>query len=176
MLLAEMAESRPEVIKLSGIEPAALELIINYSYNGKIAITNDNVQALLIAANFFHLKSVKSACCEFIKKRLSVREALATRLFAEQLMCNDLVSACNRFVAKHYAHIAQSAEFVATLTSGDLASLLTIDELNVDSEELVYESLVRWIKHDEERRVAAMPDLLRLVRLPLVPATYLVIL
>ena len=173
MLLHEMIESRQEVIKLNGIEPSALEQIINYSYNGKMAISNDNVQALLIAANFFHLKSVKAACCEFVKKRLSVHEALATRLFAEQLMCHDLVAAADRFIAKHFARIATTHEFL-TLASGDLAALLAIDELNVDGEEQVYESLIRWVKHDEEKRAATLADLLKLVRLPLASANYLV--
>ncbi len=86
----------------------SLEQFINYSYTGQITITNENVQSLLIGANFFHLKNVKTACCEFIKKRLAIGDALAVRSFAVQLMCHDLVVAVDRFVNRNFAKIVQT--------------------------------------------------------------------
>lgn len=70
MFLHEMMESKQEQITINTVDPTALEQFINYSYNGMITINNENVQALLIGANFFHLKNIKNACCEFVKKRL----------------------------------------------------------------------------------------------------------
>jgi kelch-like protein 18 len=136
MLMHDLIESKQEVITINNIDPVALEQFINYSYNGRITITNDNVQSLLIGANFFHLKTIKNACCEYVKKRLCTQDALCLKNFAEQLMCHDLVLAVNRFLNRNFSRIAQSQEF-STLTYGEVSDVLQRDELNVDCEEQV---------------------------------------
>ena len=136
MFMQEMIESKQEVITINSVEPNALEQFINYSYNGKICINNENVQALLIGANFFLLKNIKYACVEFIKKRLSIQDALCVRNFAEQLMCHDLVLAVNRFVNKNFNKIVLTQEFL-NLSSCELADLLERDELSVECEDQV---------------------------------------
>jgi kelch-like protein 18 len=113
-----------------------LEQLINYSYNGKITITNENVQPLLVAANFFQMDTVKKACCNFIKKRLCKQDALCLKSFAEHLMCRDLLVAVNRFINLNFASIARSPEFLE-LGFTELSDVLQRDELNVDCEEQV---------------------------------------
>jgi uncharacterized protein (UPF0332 family) len=65
--MVDMVESKQDVVTINNIDSNALEQFINYSYNGKITITNDNVQSLLVAANFFHLQTIKNACSDFSK-------------------------------------------------------------------------------------------------------------
>lgn len=48
---------------------SALEALINFAYNGHIAIDQQNVQALLIGASFLQLQNVKDACCSFLQER-----------------------------------------------------------------------------------------------------------
>jgi kelch-like protein 18 len=136
MLMHDLIESRQEVVTINTIEPIALEQLINYSYNGKITITNENVQPLLVAANFFHMKTIKHACCDYVKKRLCTQDALCLKSFAEHLMCHDLLVAVNRFLNRNFARIAQSLEFL-TLGFAELSDVLQRDELNVDCEEQV---------------------------------------
>lgn len=172
MFLNEMIESKQDMITINSIEANALEQFINYSYNGMITITNDNVQSLLIGANFFHLKNIKTACCEFIKKRLTVQDALFIRMFADHLMCHDLILCCNRFINKNFNKIAQTNAFLE-LQSIDLIDIIKRDELNVDCEEEVYEALLQWIKFNIEKRKEYLPELLKNIRLPLVAPSYL---
>ena len=47
------------------------------------------------------------------------------------------------------------------------------DELHVTSEEVVFEAVVRWVKHEREVREVEMPRLLTCVRLPLVTPQFL---
>lgn len=171
MFLHEMIESKQEQITINTVDPTALEQFINYSYNGMITINNENVQALLIGANFFHLKNIKNACCEFVKKRLTIQDALCVRNFAEQLMCHDLVLSVNRFINKNFNKIIHTSEFL-NLTVDELGEILARDELNVDTEEQVYEALLEWIKYDMECRKDDLDILLKLIRLPLVAPLY----
>ena len=67
---------------------------------------------------------------------MSIQDALCVRNFAEQLMCHDLVISVNRFINKNFTKIVLTSEFL-NLTEGELAEILSRDELNVDSEEQV---------------------------------------
>ena len=172
MFLHGMMETKQDVITINNVDPNALEQFINYCYNGKIRITDENVQSLLIAANYFAMKNIKNACCEFVKKRLSIQDALCVRSFADQFMCHDLVSAADRFISINFNKIIHTHEFL-NLSFEELNEILNRDELNVDSEEQVYEALIEWIKFDLDNRKDKIYVLLKSIRLPLILPEYL---
>lgn len=57
-------------------------------------------------------------------------------------------------------------EFLSLQTE-QLASLLKSDDLNVVTEENVFESLMTWVQHDSANREQYLPTLLKLIKLPL---------
>lgn len=66
------AESRGRRLSLKGTSPlpsSALEALINFAYNGHLAIDQQNVQSLLMGASFLQLQSIKDACCTFLQER-----------------------------------------------------------------------------------------------------------
>ncbi|KAA0203204.1 hypothetical protein HAZT_HAZT000757 [Hyalella azteca] len=74
-----MVESKQREITMQGIEPGALESLINFAYSGKIKIDGDNVQSLLVGSSFLQLLQVKEACANFLINRFS----LAMRIFLQ---------------------------------------------------------------------------------------------
>lgn len=48
---------------------SALEALINFAYNGHLAIDQQNVQSLLMGASFLQLQNIKDACCSFLRER-----------------------------------------------------------------------------------------------------------
>ncbi len=46
-----------------------MEALVNFAYNGKIQLHINNVQSILVGANFLQLSMVKEACCDFLKNR-----------------------------------------------------------------------------------------------------------
>lgn len=48
---------------------SALEALINFAYNGHLAIDQQNVQSLLMGASFLQLQNIKDACCTFLRER-----------------------------------------------------------------------------------------------------------
>lgn len=57
-------------------------------------------------------------------------------------------------------------EFLS-LRPEQLSNLYKSDDLNVNSEENVFESLMLWIQHDIENRKQQLPSLLQWIKLPL---------
>ncbi|CAG0883555.1 unnamed protein product [Darwinula stevensoni] len=172
MFTSDMLESKKKEINIQGVEPSTLEALINYAYNGKVVVKSNNVQSLLHGASFLQLTGVVSACGEFIQKRLTPGNVLGIRAYAETLGCFSLVEASDRFLQKHFVDVVKGEEFLG-LSFPQVAEIFSRDELNVESEEPVFESLMTWMRHDPESRSQYLPDLLTKVRLPLLTPQFL---
>lgn len=149
-----------------------METLINFAYSGSCRITDANVQGLLVGAAFLQLPRVRDACADFLAARFSPHNVLGIRQFGDQLACGDLVRAADKFVHQYFCRVVQSDEFVA-LAVDELLAIVRSDELNVTTEEPVFEACLRWIKHAEAVRSALLPQLLAEVRLPLLTPQYL---
>uniref|UniRef100_A0AAY4E720 BACK domain-containing protein n=1 Tax=Denticeps clupeoides TaxID=299321 RepID=A0AAY4E720_9TELE len=73
---------------------------------------------------------------------------------------------------QHFSEVMLGEEFLA-LTLQQVCCLISSDRLTVSSEEMVFESMIAWIKHDKEARLEHMPKLMEYVRLPLLSRDYL---
>lgn len=55
------------------------------------------------------------------------------------------------------------------LPADEIAKLLSSDDLNVPNEELMFQALMLWLRHDLPERKKELPHLLSLIKLPLIP-------
>lgn len=172
MFTHDMVEANMNEITMEGIEPSALEAMVNFAYTGNVAITRHNAQSILIAANFLQLTGIRDACCEFFKDRLHISNCLSVRMFADQYMCKDLVEAANKFIQGHFKEVSLTGDFLG-LAKEELMDIISSDELNICSEEEVFEAVLEWIKFREKDRKEDLPELMVQVRLPLLTPPYL---
>ncbi|XP_062459885.1 kelch-like protein 18 isoform X3 [Pezoporus occidentalis] len=98
--------------------------------------------------------------------RLHPKNCLGVRQFAETMMCAVLYDAANSFIHQHFVEVSMSEEFLA-LPFEDVLELVSRDELNVKSEEQVFEAALAWIRYDRDQRESFLPELLSKIRLPL---------
>ncbi|XP_072116473.1 kelch-like protein 18 [Mobula birostris] len=166
MFTNDMIECKQDEIVMQGMDPSALEALINFAYNGRLAIDQQNVQSLLIGASFLQLQNVKDACCTFLRERLHPKNCLGVRQFAETMMCTVLYDSANSFIHQHFVEVSMSEEFLA-LSFEEVLELVARDELNVKSEEQVFEAVLAWVRFNHENRESYLPQLLTKVRLPL---------
>ncbi|XP_066300512.1 kelch-like protein 18 [Branchiostoma lanceolatum] len=173
MFTHDMVECKQDEISIQGIEPSALEAMVNYAYCGQVQMDVTNVQSLLVAASFLQLHPVKEACCSFLEDRLHPNNCLGVKRFAETYMCHNLAEAANRYIQQNFIEVYKSEEFLS-LQKAEVLQLLARDELNVKHEEEVYEAAIQWIRHDEERRKEDLVDLMSKVRLPLLKPQFII--
>jgi len=174
MFTHDMLEAGMDSITIGtcGVEPTALEALLNFSYTGKLVITGANVRSLMLSAAFLQSNAVLSACAEYLMARLSSENVLDTESFAESLGCFLLVTSCQKFIKKFFVQVVQSEEFLG-LSLEKLSALVSEDELDVTSEEVVFKAVLTWVKHDPELRSEALPQLLSCVRMPLLTPQFL---
>lgn len=168
----ELSESRQDVVVLKEVDSSAIELLIGFVYTGCIEVTEDNVQALLPAANLLQLTEVRDACCNFLKQQLHPSNCLGFMAFADLHACPDLLSASQRFAQKHFPEVRMSDEFVH-LPANTVIELISSNDLGVLSEEDVFEAVIQWVKHDRENRNTHLPNLIQHVRYELLSSNYI---
>lgn len=173
MFSHDMVESKQKEIVIKGIDATALESLINFAYTGRVAININNVQSLMFGASFLQLPRVKNACADFLKNRFNPNIVLGIRNFADTLGCSQLVNAADKYIQQNFRDVSLSEEFLSVMGS-ELIKIVKNDELDVSSEEEVYEAVIRWVKKDPEVRKSLLPQLLACVRLPLLKPQYLV--
>ena len=173
MFSSDLEESRQDVVTIRDVSPSAMKTILEYCYTSAISIDNDNVELLSAAACLLQISEVTNACCEYMKKRLDMENCLSVRSFAEAHNFEDLAKEADHFAQQHYSEVIKGEEFLQ-LSHKELACLLESDELNVQNEEMVFESVINWARYDIESRKASLALVLQHVRLPLLSPNYLV--
>lgn len=172
MFTNNMTESRIKDITMKEIDPESLESLINFAYSGTIRIDNHNVQNLMVGASFLQLNKVRDACADFLIDGFHPHNVLGIRHFADSMGCIHLISSADKYINLYFAKVSQSDEFLA-LQFDELIDLIRKDELNVTTEETIFEASMRWIKFDEINRANQLPEVLARVRLPLLSPQFL---
>lgn len=171
MFAGQLRESRAERVRLHGVPPDMLQLLLDFSYTGRVAVSGDNAEPLLRAADLLQFPAVKEACGAFLQQQLDLTNCLDMQDFAEAFSCAGLASAAQRFILRHVGELG--AEQLERLPLARLLRYLRDDGLCVPKEEAAYQLALRWVRADPPRRAAHWPQLLEAVRLPFVRRFYL---
>ncbi|TPP62738.1 Ring canal kelch protein [Fasciola gigantica] len=173
MFTGELAESRQTEITLYDLHGEAVETLINFCYTSQITVEECNVQNLLPAACLLQLTEVQDVCCEFLKRQLDPSNCLGIRAFADTHACRGLLRVADRFTQLNFLEVVESEEFLL-LPVNQLVDILSLDELNVRSEEQVYRAAMRWVHHNLADRRRHLAYLMQHIRLPLLSPKFLV--
>lgn len=168
MFMGSLRETKEEEITLVDVHGEPLQLLIQYCYTGTIELREDNVEILLATACLLQLTPVVNACCNFLAKQLHPSNCLGFALFAEQQSCHTLFQLSTSYTSQHFMQVCKNQEFYQ-LSADQLATLLKSDDLNVPTEKDVFHALMSWVQFDFEAREKHIPELLGLIRLPLLP-------
>ncbi|KAK5920779.1 hypothetical protein CgunFtcFv8_024548 [Champsocephalus gunnari] len=158
-------------VVLENLDPDVMEAIVNYMYSADIDINDDNVQGILAAANRFQIPSVFTVCVNYLQKQLSEKNCLGIYRLALMLNSSRLALASRNHIADRFETLAKEADFLE-LSPTELFAIIGADALNVEKEEVVFETLMRWIRKDKENRVKSLEEAFDCVRFRLLPEKY----
>uniref|UniRef100_A0A3P8NKR9 Kelch-like protein 20 n=1 Tax=Astatotilapia calliptera TaxID=8154 RepID=A0A3P8NKR9_ASTCA len=176
MFTGELAESRQTEVVIRDIDERAMELLIDFAYTSQVTVEEGNVQTLLPAACLLQLAEIQEACCEFLKRQLDPSNCLGIRAFADTHSCRELLRIADKFTQHNFQEVRthiQLEEFML-LPANQLIDIISSDELNVRSEEQVFNAVMAWVKYSIQERRPQLPQVLQHVRLPLLSPKFLV--
>ena len=168
MFTNQHLESSSARVELNGVDAGALKSLLDFAYSSSLVICEENVQAVLAAANLLQMTSVVEACCDFLVAQVDVDNCLGIAAFAELLSCSQLYQISWRFALENFNDVRRTEEYFGTPASV-LMELVRSENLRIHSEEEVLESVMLWYRHDQQGRLKDMTSLLRHVKLPLIP-------
>ncbi|KAF1648327.1 Kelch-like protein 18, partial [Aptenodytes patagonicus] len=155
MFTNDMMECKQDEIVMQGMDPSALEALINFAYNGHLAIDQQNVQSLLMGASFLQLQNIKDACCTFLRERGILKPWVGEK------KCFSCVFRMSQF----------SVPCASCLSAVRLKlSYVRLQSIHSSCKNIlfeVFEAALAWIRYDRDQRESFLPELLSKIRLPL---------
>lgn len=167
MFTAKTKEKDAKEIVLQHIDGDILSQLIDYCYTLEISLTEDNVEAILVAAHLFELTHVVQMCFEFYRKNLTVSNALSCLIMAGTYDKDDLREVAEKYVCRKFILIVEDPSF-HQMTAENLSVLLSWNDIIINSEEDVFNAAVKWINANRNEREKYFPMLMKAVRFSLI--------
>ena len=154
------------------IEPKILSSVIDYIYTGEIELTANNVEGLVKACGVLKLDSLKAACEDFMVKQVERETCFRFYHFAALYRLVNVKQHAKRFILSEFKSVAFMDEF-RELSCTYLIDIIKDDGVNVEYEDVVFESVLGWARHDLVNRKSSFEVILEHVRLPYCSPSYL---
>ncbi|KAM6300860.1 LOW QUALITY PROTEIN: kelch repeat and BTB domain-containing protein 8 [Aegotheles albertisi] len=173
MFTSGLTESTQKEVRIVGVEAESMHLVLNYAYTSRVMLTEANVQALFTAASIFQIPSIQDQCAKYMISHLDPQNSIGVFIFADHYGHQELKDRSQDYIRKKFLSVTKEQEFLQ-LRKDQLISILDSDDLNVDKEEHVYDSIIRWFEHEQNKREVHLPEIFaKCIRMPLLDETFL---
>lgn len=157
--------------ELEDVHVRSAAAVIDFIYSGSINICSDTVMKLLETSDKFCVEEVKKYCLEFLQNNTSYENCFEAVHAANIYKCEPLKKSAYAFITKYFDKILQN-DSLKHLKKVELLSCFSKMQHNKVEEKWIYEAIMSWIKHDEERK-KEFPDLFQALKLELLPMEFL---
>ncbi|KAJ7319742.1 hypothetical protein JRQ81_019253 [Phrynocephalus forsythii] len=149
----------------------SLSLALDYMYGEKVAIRPDNAPGLLELSHVLQIPKLRVACATILEGHLSLGNCLPLLKLATSFSLSSLAGKSKLLVLGGFAEVSRHKQFLE-MDAQTLEGCLSSERLAVPNEAVVFEAVMRWVRHDLPARKEVLGDLLGHVRLPLLDPVY----
>ncbi|KAK2995807.1 hypothetical protein RJ640_006146 [Escallonia rubra] len=170
------SEQRHVTLRINGSEEAALMELLNFMYSNTLSVTTaPELLDVLMAADKFEVASCMRYCSRQLRdlpmtpdSALLYLDLPSSVLMAEAVQ--PLTDAAKVFLAVRYKDITKFHDELMNLSLAGIEAILSSDDLQVASEDAVYDFVLKWAKAQypklEDRREILGSRLGRFIRFP----------
>ncbi|KAM9456331.1 kelch-like protein 24 [Clarias gariepinus] len=170
MFMGKLRESGQSVVQLNKISKIALEHLLNFIYEGRVQLQEENVEIVFQAAHLLDVPALSRACVDFLEKCVCHLNCLGLMEFAKHYLLQPLLEKCQNLLYQDFGIVTRQEEFLE-LPVEKVVELLNCEKLQVQEEVLV-DAVLLWVHHQSWQRKAALAKLLETLRLPLLDPVY----
>ncbi|EEF50620.1 BTB/POZ domain-containing protein POB1 [Ricinus communis] len=170
------SEQRHVTLRINASEEAALMELLNFMYSNSLSTnTAPGLLDVLMAADKFEVASCMRYCSRQLRNMSMTPESalLYLELPSSVLMAEavqPLTDAAKQYLASRYRDMTKYQEEVMSLPLAGIEAILSSDDLQVASEDAVYDFVLKWARTQypklEERREVLGARLARFIRFP----------
>ena len=173
MFCNPMKEKELRVIELHDLDGKAVEDLVTYAYEMKIQVDERNVQAVMKAAAILQIPRVVKTCSDYLLQQIHASNCLGICSFAASHGCDSLRRTAEEYIQEHFMEVVKHEEYLH-LPCESIVQLLSSDYINLTKEEDAFEAVLLWLCYHPNERLTHVHKLLRCVRLPCIPASFIV--
>ncbi|KAJ0052516.1 hypothetical protein Pint_00525 [Pistacia integerrima] len=170
------SEQRHVTLRINASEEAALMELLNFMYSNTLSTTTaPALLDVLMAADKFEVASCMRYCSRQLRNIAMTPESalLYLELPSSVLMAEavqPLTDAARQYLACRYKDMSKFQEEVMALPLAGIEAILSSDDLQIASEDAVYDFVLKWARTQyprvEERREVLGSRLARFIRFP----------
>lgn len=167
-------ESHQQELPVSPEDPDLFKLLLQFMYTGQVEINSDQVIPLLAMSNYYGVYALKDYCGDLISKTIDIDNVFSLIEIAKQYSCGQLETECAAFLAENFGEMLKQDKLMQ-LDVDTWAKMLKSDDIQVTSEEDVFDAVVRYAdQYDKTKRIETLEKVLPCVRFPLLSSEFLV--
>ncbi|XP_020264965.1 BTB/POZ domain-containing protein POB1-like isoform X2 [Asparagus officinalis] len=170
------SDQRHATLRISESEEPALMELLSFMYSGKLSTTSPPLLLdVLMAADKFEVASCMRYCSQKLRSLSMTTESalLYLELPSSVSMASavqPLTDAAREFLADNYRDLSKFQDEVLKLPLAGIEAILSSDNLQVASEDAVYDFVLKWARAQyptvEERKEIIGSRLVHLIRFP----------
>ncbi|XWS76933.1 hypothetical protein CRYUN_Cryun01aG0219600 [Craigia yunnanensis] len=170
------SEQRHVTLRINASEEAALMELLNFMYSNNLPVTTaPALLDVLMAADKFEVASCMRYCSRLLRNLPMTQESalLYLDLPSSVLMgeaVQPLTDAAKQYLAARYKDMTKFQEEVIALPLAGVEAILSSDDLQIASEDAVYDFVLKWARAQypklEDRREVLGSHLARFIRFP----------
>ncbi|KAI0507971.1 hypothetical protein KFK09_014101 [Dendrobium nobile] len=170
------SDQRHATLRINESEEAALMELLSFMYSGKLSsLSATALLDVLLAADKFEVASCMRHCSQMLRTLPMTTDSalLFLELPSSVSMASavqPLTDAAKEFLANKYRDISKFQDEVMNLPLAGIEAILISDDLQVASEDAVYDLVLKWARAQypklEDRREILGSRLGRLIRFP----------
>ena len=155
MLEHTMVESGSRSFEMHEVQPRVLERVVEWLYSGEVGEISGVAEglALLEGSRFLRVERMEAQCSAWVCAHVEASNCVAVWAEASRLGCGVVAERALLVVGRRLAAVAGEAEFLG-LRLEALLELVRSEWLAVRSEQVVYEAVMGWVRHDVASRWA----------------------
>ncbi|KAJ8967458.1 hypothetical protein NQ317_000304 [Molorchus minor] len=137
--------------------------LLDFAYSGTCAMEMGNVKDLIKYADQYQILDVVQLCCSYLMEELNPANCLEILKFANQYFCTDLENRGRLFIRHNFFKLLKESYEFYHISAHHLEEILRDDELNIKTEETVFEAVKMWVNYALPKRKVHLFDLLKCV-------------
>uniref|UniRef100_A0AAR5QJ18 BTB domain-containing protein n=1 Tax=Dendroctonus ponderosae TaxID=77166 RepID=A0AAR5QJ18_DENPD len=159
-------------VHLPGVSSDMLQTLLVYVYLRKLDLNEENVYSILMAADYLSILGALDLCSTYLESILRPNNCIGILAFARSHFCRKLADNCWKYIMRNFAHVADQSAEILLLSLQELQEIINADDLNVKSEETVWEIILRWIEYSTDSRKQHIVELMKCIRLGLLDTQF----
>ncbi|KUF76527.1 Actin-fragmin kinase [Phytophthora nicotianae] len=112
MFTGEMKESTAGEVEISDVSRATFLSLLEYVYTDRLAVADDDVKELFVAADRYGIESLKRLCAQKLLKSVNVDNVASILQAADQHNSPSLRDECFAFTLKNFDTVSKTPSFL----------------------------------------------------------------